>query len=54
MLHAFNNALRVFNSMEMDKLPEYSIWRVMRELNSPEMKKGMAFMVLFLKNLSKS
>jgi uncharacterized protein YjgD (DUF1641 family) len=40
--------------MEMDKLPEYSIWRVMRELNSPEMKKGMAFMVLFLKNLSKS
>lgn len=54
MLHALNNALRVFNSMEMDKLPEYSIWRVMRELNSPEMKKGMAFMVLFLKNLSKS
>jgi uncharacterized protein YjgD (DUF1641 family) len=53
MLKAINNALRVFNSMEMDKLPEYSIWRVMKEMNSPEMKKGMAFMVTFLKNLSK-
>ena len=53
MLKAFNNALIVFNSMEMEKLPEYSIWRVMKEMNSPEMKKGMAFMVTFLKNLSK-
>jgi uncharacterized protein YjgD (DUF1641 family) len=54
MLKAINNALRVFNSMEMDRLPEYSIWRVMKEMNSPEMKRGMAFMVTFLKNLSKS
>jgi uncharacterized protein YjgD (DUF1641 family) len=54
MLKAINNALIVFNSMEMEKLPEYSIWRVMREMNSPEMKKGMAFMVTFMKNLSKS
>lgn len=53
MLKAINNALRVFNSMEMEKLPEYSIWRVMKEMNSPEMKRGMAFMVTFLKNLSK-
>ncbi len=53
MLKAINNALRVFNSMEMEELPEYSIWRVMKEMNSPEMKRGMAFMVTFLKNLSK-
>lgn len=53
MLKAINNALIVFNSMEMEKLPEYSIWKVMREMNSPEMKKGMAFMVTFMKNLAK-
>ncbi len=53
MLKAINNALLVFNSMEMEKLPEYSIWRVMKEMNSPEMKKGMAFMVMFMKNLTK-
>lgn len=53
MLKAINNALTVFNSMEMEKLPEYNLFKVMREMNSPEMKKGMAFIVLFLKNLSK-
>lgn len=54
MLGAINNAMMVFNSMEMEKLPEYNIWKVMREMNSPEMKKGMAFMVMFMKNLSKN
>jgi uncharacterized protein YjgD (DUF1641 family) len=52
MLKAINNALVVFDSMELEKLPEYSLWRVMKELNSPEMKRGMAFIVTFLKNLS--
>lgn len=53
MLRAINNALVVFDSMELEKLPEYSMWKVMKEMNTPEMKRGMAFIVTFLKNLSR-
>lgn len=52
MLNSVSNAVVVFKSLETDDIPEYSIWRVMKEMNSPEMKKGMGFMMTFLKNLS--
>ena len=52
MLHAMNNAVNVFQKLEVDDIPEYSIWKAMREMRSPEMKKGIGFMISFLKNLS--
>jgi uncharacterized protein YjgD (DUF1641 family) len=52
MLQAMNNAVNVFQKLEMDDIPEYSVWKAMREMRSPEMKKGMGFMITFLKNLS--
>jgi uncharacterized protein YjgD (DUF1641 family) len=38
--------------MDFDNIPEYSVWKVMKELRSPEMKKGIGFLITFLKNLS--
>lgn len=53
MLVAVNNAITVYGSLEMDKLEEFTIWQAFREMRSPEMKKGIGFMINFLKNLSK-
>jgi uncharacterized protein YjgD (DUF1641 family) len=52
MLEAVNNAVKVYQSMEVDNVPEYSIWKLMRELNKPEMKKALGFAVTFLKNIA--
>ena len=52
MLQAMNNAVNVFQKLEVDDIPEYSIWKAMKEMRSPEMKKGIGFMISFLKNLS--
>jgi len=54
VMSAMNNALTVFKSMDVENIPEYSIFKAMRELRTPEMKKGLGFMIVFLKNLSKT
>jgi uncharacterized protein YjgD (DUF1641 family) len=54
MLKSIDNAIRIFAKLEMDNIPEYSIFKVMRELNKPEMKKAFGFMITFMKNLSKN
>ena len=54
MLKSINSAVRVFSLMEMDQIPEYSIFRVMREINRPEMKKAWGFLHTFLINMAKS
>ncbi len=52
MLESVHNAVMVYKNLETDNIPEYSIWKLLREMNSPEMKKGMGFMMSFLKNLT--
>lgn len=52
MMHALDNALKVYNSMEMENVPEYSVFKLIREINKPEMKKAMGFMITFMKNIS--
>jgi uncharacterized protein YjgD (DUF1641 family) len=54
MLKSMDTAVKVFSSMETEDVPEYSIFRVMRELNKPEMKKAWGFLFTFLKNMSKT
>ena len=52
MLKSIDTAVKVFANMETDNVPEYSIFRVMREINKPEMKKAWGFLFTFLKNMS--
>jgi len=54
LLKSVDNAVRVFASLEMDEVPEYSIFKLMREMNKPEMKKAIGFVMMFLKNMSKN
>ena len=52
MLQSVNNAVKVFSSIEVDNIPEYSVWKLMREMNKPEMKRAIGFFMTFMKNLS--
>lgn len=54
MLGAINNALTVFKNMETENIPEYSIFKAMKAMRTPEMKRGIGFMITFLQNLSKA
>lgn len=53
VLGTMQNAIKAFNSMETDTVPSYSVWKLMRELNSPEMKKALGYGITFMKNVSK-
>ena len=54
MLRSVNSAVRIYSSIETEGIPSYSLWRLAREMNSPEMKKAIGFGVTFMKNLSKN
>lgn len=53
MLHSINNAVMVYKNLDVGIIEEYSVWRVMKEMRTPEMKKGIGFLIAFLKNMSK-
>ena len=52
MMGAVKNAVIVFDTMNTDDIQEISIWKAMRELNTPEMKRGLGFMIAFMKNIA--
>jgi uncharacterized protein YjgD (DUF1641 family) len=52
MLNALNNAVRVFDKMDATDVPEITMWEALRELRSPEMRRGLGFMVTFLKDIT--
>ncbi|MCF6239438.1 MAG: DUF1641 domain-containing protein [Candidatus Marinimicrobia bacterium] len=52
MMSAIKNAVTVFDKMDTDNIQEVSIWKALRELNTPEMKRGLGFMIAFMKNIS--
>ncbi|HDS06003.1 MAG TPA: DUF1641 domain-containing protein [Bacteroides sp.] len=53
VLRSVDNAVKVFSSMETADIPQYSVFRVMREMNKPEMKRALGFFMTFMKNLSR-
>ena len=54
MLSAVNNAVHIYKNLNTDNIPEYSIFKAMMEMRKPEMKKGIGFMITFLKRLSET
>lgn len=52
MLQAINNAVEVYQKIDFDTMEEYSLWRAFREVNKPEMRRGLGFLIVFLRNLS--
>ena len=52
MLSAINNAVRLYKDLDPTHVPEYSLWKALRALHSPEMRKGLGFIITYLKGLS--
>jgi len=52
MLGAIKNAVAVFDTMKVDGIQEVSIWKAIGELNTPEMKRGLGFIIAFMKNIA--
>ena len=52
MLHAVNNAVSVYKNLDVTVEKDVSIISLIKELNKPETKRGLAFGIEFLKNLS--
>ena len=49
VLGAIDKGVKAFKNVNSEKIPEYSLFKVIREINKPEMKYAMGFMMTFLK-----
>ncbi len=52
MLHTINNGLDVYKNLDIEVKENVSIFSLIKELNTPELKRGLAFAIQFLKNLA--
>jgi len=43
---------RTYKEIDHESIPEYSVWKVMRELNRPDMKKSIGFIMTFLRKIN--
>jgi len=52
MLHTINNAINVYKKLDIKVTEKVSFLSLLKELNDPETKKGIAFAIRFLKSLA--
>jgi uncharacterized protein YjgD (DUF1641 family) len=50
-INAASVALRDINT---DEIEDYSVWRTMKQLNKPEVRKSLGFIMAFINNVSKT
>lgn len=51
MLQSINNAMVVYRKLDFDSIEEVSLWKAFREINRPEMRRAIGFMITFMRNL---
>jgi len=54
MLGSMNNALHFFQKMDVNVDQKISYWQLMKEMRDPEFKRGIAFLIHFMKNMVQS
>jgi uncharacterized protein YjgD (DUF1641 family) len=52
ILHAINNALQVYKKLDVQNVEEASLFSLLKELNTPEARRGLAFTMKFLKTVA--
>jgi uncharacterized protein YjgD (DUF1641 family) len=52
MLHAVNNALNMYKKMDLEVEEDVSLLGLLKEMNTPEARRGMAFAVRFMKSIA--
>jgi uncharacterized protein YjgD (DUF1641 family) len=51
VLGSVNNALHFFKELDVEVDEKISYWQLLKEMSDPEMKRGMAFILRFMKNM---
>ena len=54
IMHTINNAMTVYNSVDVQVPENVSLVSLLREFNTPEAKRGMTYAIRFLKAVAKS
>lgn len=54
ILKKLNSATKALKEINSENIEEYSIWRLMRQMNKPEVKKSIGFAMKFLQNITKT
>ena len=54
MLHAINNAVSVYKKLDIEIEENVSYFQLFKRMNTPEMRKGIAFGIKFLKSLAET
>ena len=52
ILNALDNAVTIYKNLDPKDVQEVSVWKLIRELNKPEMKRGIGFVMSFLKSIT--
>jgi uncharacterized protein YjgD (DUF1641 family) len=52
MLRSIDNAMVVYRKLDFDSIEEISMWKAIREINRPEMRRALGFIMSFMRNLS--
>jgi uncharacterized protein YjgD (DUF1641 family) len=45
------NALK---EIRPEDIEEYSVWKLLKQINKPEVRKSLGFVMVFLRNISKA
>ncbi len=54
MLKAINNAVQVYRHIDLEHVKDISVFKAMKEMNSPEVKRGIGFLMTFIKNIARA
>ena len=54
MLGKINAAAVALRDINTDEIEDYSVWRLMKQLNKPEVRKSLGFIMAFINNVSKT
>lgn len=52
VLNKINSTVVALKEIDTENIEEYSIWRLMRQLNKPEVRKSIGFIMALLQNIS--
>jgi uncharacterized protein YjgD (DUF1641 family) len=54
LLNKINAATKALKDINPEDIEEYSLWRLIRQMNKPEVRKSFGFIMAFLQNISKT
>ncbi len=53
VLNKINTAVAALKETSPEDIEEYSVWRLLKQLNKPEIRKSIGFVMAFLQNITK-